>query len=159
MSEPDLFGEAPEPVGKAIKALSLTQPWATLLAIGAKHIETRGWKTHYRGSMAIHASKGFPADCRALCAQEPFLTALAIGVHGFKALWQNLPLGCVLAIGELFDVVKITAANGPGEPERSFGDYTPGRYAWHFRNVVPLDKPVPAKGMLQLWDWSQPSVA
>ena len=35
--------------GAAVKALSLTQPWATLVAMGAKRIETRSWATSYRG--------------------------------------------------------------------------------------------------------------
>ena len=38
-----------------MKALSLRQPWATLVAIGAKQIETRSWSTAYRGTIAIHA--------------------------------------------------------------------------------------------------------
>ena len=43
-----------------MKALTLTQPWASLVAIGAKRIETRSWSTPYRGLLAIHAAKGFP---------------------------------------------------------------------------------------------------
>jgi hypothetical protein len=43
-----------------MKALTLTQPWATLVAIGAKTIETRSWPTSYRGPLAIHAAKGYP---------------------------------------------------------------------------------------------------
>ena len=47
-----------------MKALTLTQPWATLVAIGAKRIETRSWRTSYRGPLAIHAAKGFPKWAR-----------------------------------------------------------------------------------------------
>ena len=39
-----------------MKALSLRQPWASLIADGRKTIETRTWRTHYRGPLAIHAS-------------------------------------------------------------------------------------------------------
>lgn len=51
------------------RALSLWQPWASLIAVGAKAVETRGWSTPYRGLLAIHAAKttkGFdtlPGDC------------------------------------------------------------------------------------------------
>jgi hypothetical protein len=38
-----------------MKALTLTQPWATMVAIGAKAIETRSWSTPHRGWLAIHA--------------------------------------------------------------------------------------------------------
>jgi hypothetical protein len=41
-----------------MKGLTLTQPWATLVAIGAKRIETRSWPTRYRGLLAIHAGAG-----------------------------------------------------------------------------------------------------
>lgn len=38
-----------------MKALTVTEPWATLIAIGAKRIETRSWPTEYRGPVAIHS--------------------------------------------------------------------------------------------------------
>ncbi len=41
-----------------MKALTLHQPWASLIACGRKRIETRSWKTDYRGPLAIHAGKG-----------------------------------------------------------------------------------------------------
>ena len=45
-----------------MKALSLRQPWASLIADGRKTIETRTWRTHYRGPLAIHASARPYAD-------------------------------------------------------------------------------------------------
>lgn len=42
-----------------MKALTLTQPYATLVAIGEKRLETRSWRTSYRGPLAIHAAKGW----------------------------------------------------------------------------------------------------
>lgn len=59
-----------------MKALSLTQPWATLVAIGAKRLETRSWSTTYRGPLAIHAAKRFPRNCQELVLHEPFASAL-----------------------------------------------------------------------------------
>src|SRR5690606_20923045 len=41
-----------------MKALSVRQPWAWLIASGHKDIENRSWPTRYRGRMLIHASKG-----------------------------------------------------------------------------------------------------
>jgi activating signal cointegrator 1 len=43
-----------------MKALSLMQPWATLLICGEKTVETRSWRTSHRGLLAVHASKTFP---------------------------------------------------------------------------------------------------
>ena len=39
-----------------MKALSIKQPWASLIAHGIKDIENRNWKTHFRGRIYIHAS-------------------------------------------------------------------------------------------------------
>lgn len=57
-----------------MKAITLWQPWASLIAIGAKKYETRSWKTNYRGPIAIHAAKKDP--CKMPILVEPFETAL-----------------------------------------------------------------------------------
>ena len=57
-----------------MKGLTLTQPWASAVALGIKHVETRSWRTEYRGAVLIHAAKGFPAWAREFAAEE-----LAIG--------------------------------------------------------------------------------
>lgn len=135
-----------------IRGISLTQPWASLVAIGAKTLETRSRSTPYRGWLAIHASKGFPKDCRALCSQEPFRSTLAEA--GFL-LASDLPLGSVLAVARLHDV---HATNSPflmpllhaRALERHFGDYGPNRFAYELTDLKRLRAPVPAKGSLPI---------
>jgi hypothetical protein len=39
------------------------------------------------------------------------------------------------------------------EPERSFGDYSPGRFMWLLTNIRALPEPIPAKGALGLWEY------
>ena len=39
--------------------------------------------------------------------------------------------------------------------ERALGDFSLGRYAWEFQKMVPVDPPVPAKGMQGLWEWRE----
>lgn len=138
----------------AIKALTLYQPWATLVAIGAKRIETRSWWTAYRGLLAIHASKTFGATNRALCHQEPFRSALLAG--GVERL-SDLPLGAVVAVGRLALCEEMTTQwlewRLPPEPERSFGYYAAGRYAWSLSDAEPVAPPIPARGALGLWVW------
>lgn len=137
-----------------MKALTLTQPWATLVAIGAKEIETRSWHTSYRGPLAIHAAKGLAGMKRIEFSQlclltEPFRTALrAAGYYDS----DSFPRGRVLATCELVDCLE-TQAIEVGEPERSFGDYSYGRFAWLLENIRRLPGPVPAKGALGLWEW------
>ncbi len=42
-----------------MKALSIRQPWAWLIANGHKDIENRTWRTKFRGGFLVHAGKKF----------------------------------------------------------------------------------------------------
>ena len=150
-----------------MKALTLWQPWASLIALGEKKIETRSWQTTYRGTLAIHASQKMTREMKLLCAREPFYSAIAC--YTGLVPGDELPLGAIVAVCELRNVL-MPARNANGyyvighvgsndfayitEPELSFGDYTPGRYAWMLENVVLLDVPVVCRGAHGLWDVS-----
>jgi activating signal cointegrator 1 len=108
-----------------MKALTLTQPWATLVAIGAKRIETRSWETLYRGPLVIHAAKGLGSvggvrGLRDLCCREPFKSALRAGGIDLDQLDIDvLPLGAIVATCTLLDCVPTHhpgIANEPGKP-------------------------------------------
>ena len=141
-----------------MKAISLWQPWAKLVAVGAKTIETRGWSTSYRGPLAIHAAKTWNSELNALRLSEPFWPALQKG--GWER-FNELPRGGVVATCRLAACLYISA-NGmgpstgyvrlPGEPERSFGNYAPGRYAWMLEDVVALPAMVPFRGAQGFFD-------
>lgn len=135
-----------------MKALSLLQPWAQLVAIGAKEYETRSWATDYRGPLAIHASKGFSKENRELCLEWPFDEALlkaGIGCPG------ALPRGLVIATCVLVGCYRINKPNPRISPEeQSFGNWKVGRFAWRLQDVK-LIAPVEAKGRLGLWEWEQ----
>lgn len=49
-----------------LRGLTLTQPWASAIALGYKRVETRSFRVSYRGPIAIHAAKRFPRAARAL---------------------------------------------------------------------------------------------
>lgn len=136
-----------------MRAITLRQPWASLIALGAKRIETRSWRTSYRGWLAIHAAKTFLAPERALCEQEYFRAALLAdeSLDPARPLAGQLPRGCILAVARLDDCLPTGGIQLPGEPERSFGDYTPGRFAWYLSQVQRLPQPIPARGALGLW--------
>jgi hypothetical protein len=162
-----------------MKILSLTQPWATLIALGAKQIESRSWRTSYTGPLAIHAAKGLgPVGGRSglhlLAHSPPFFAALQkammrVRVSRDGETWPEydadlLPLGAIVALVELEAVhpirhwphdpetpTIIVSRISPKwvpvpEPERSFGDYSPGRYGWLLGRVRPLSEPLPYKG-------------
>lgn len=136
-----------------MRAITVLQPWASLIAVGAKRYETRSWKTGYRGPLAIHAALDFPAAARALCKLEPFASALLGN--------EDLPLGCVVAtcnLAAVFATADEESLFEQGEDwpasERAFGDFSPGRYAWLLQNVRALEVPVPARGKQSLWEWN-----
>lgn len=148
-----------------MKALSILQPWATLIAIGAKTIETRSWATKYRGPLAIHASKGWPKKIEDVRFIDPFFKVLMEAGYRFS---DQFPRGAVIATCRLVDCLYIGPTymslyrNGkpcgkyaplPKGNELAFGDYTSGRYALILEDVKPLPEPIPAKGMLGLWEW------
>lgn len=113
--------------GPLVKTLSLWQPWASLVALGVKTIETRSWSTEYRGPLAIHASAresalhylGWLEEHQG--EAEPALTPLADRItmvhahrHGVVKAKHDLPLGAIVATCTLVDVVPIDRwANGP----------------------------------------------
>lgn len=151
-----------------MKALSLTQPWATLVTNGHKRIETRSWASSYRGPLAIHASKGLPGWVSDVVRAEPqFAAALGNLFDPRGKVLGDLPRGCVIAIAELVSV-KFIPANAEGwdwtgpdgrqysyqitDKERAFGDYEAGRYAWLLADIKPITL-APARGALGLWEW------
>lgn len=138
-----------------MKAITIYQPWASLIAIGAKEFETRSWSTSYRGPIAIHAAKNdnFNTEFNKIFDS---ITAghmiRAFNQAGELKAFKNMPLGCIVAVAELVDVIK-TDNFIPSHQERLFGDWSFGRYAWKLANVTMLTDPAPARGKQGLWNW------
>lgn len=138
-----------------MKAITIIQPWATLIALGEKRFETRSWRTHYQGPLAIHAGKQVDKET---CEREPFRSVLA--AHGYTA--DNLPAGAVIAVSNLEECHEVVAAGSESAQlafrevngfEFLFGWYSLGRYAWELADVQLLPAPIPAKGQQGLWNW------
>jgi hypothetical protein len=154
-----------------MKALSLLQPWASLVAVIEKRWETRSWSTPFRGEVAIHASKGYGAGGKSgfhdLCLEEPFKTVLktnkALHPPGATTLLHvaiGLPLGAVVAVARITRVLRSEewvhsferAQIETAPHEKDFGGYEARRYAWELTEVRQLRSPVPCKGALGLWE-------
>jgi activating signal cointegrator 1 len=138
-----------------VKAITLTEPWAILVALNAKRVETRSWTSGYRGPLAIHAAKRFPRDCQELCASEPFLSVLKAA--GFTHT-RELPTGAIVCVSMLdkiwptFGFWERNSVRAVARPhERAFGNYDPDRYGWLLGLPARLATPVPVKGALGLW--------
>ena len=94
-----------------IKALSLHQPWASLVQLGIKTIETRSWSTKCRGPLAIHATKRnakFVDMKRLVGDQLPAWDAwYNAGLVSDDGETDRMPYGAVVATCELVDCVPI----------------------------------------------------
>lgn len=107
-----------------VRALCLRQPWASLVVSGAKRLETRSWRTPYRGPLVVTASAKLHPEDAALVAREPFLSAIMAG--------PDLALGAAIGVANLVGVATTEEVDRTWTPdgERAFGDFSPGRFAW-----------------------------
>ena len=137
-----------------VRALTITQPWATLIQRGAKRLETRSWYTNYRGALVIHASKSFPLECQNLLRMPAFYNG--VGCVPAKNLLRGVGLCvCIMrACVKVTELYKLKALGfTPSVDELTFGDFSKGRYAWLLEHQYDFIEPIPAKGSLGLWPW------
>jgi hypothetical protein len=151
-----------------LKTISLYQPWASAIAVGAKLHETRCWGTKYRGPLAIHASVR-----RWGVFREQFYEFLEHPViegffeNGLELDYNALPYGAIVCVCDLVECVP-TEAVLVTEWDRMLGDYSPGRFAWRLENVRRLTRVHPARGRQMFFDvpgelgadgfWVEPSM-
>ena len=163
-----------------MKAITIWQPWASLIASGAKQFETRGWETKHRGKIAIHAAKIIPREIgvvdRSFChAVQRALFPNAKDVDMWSNIVQLLPRGAIVAIGDLTACHLISGRTTVGPEavaaqayvggkltdittctnELLFGDWTLGRFAWELQNVELLETPIYVTGRQGLWNWEE----
>ncbi|MEM7552601.1 MAG: ASCH domain-containing protein, partial [Cyanobacteria bacterium P01_A01_bin.84] len=130
-----------------LKAISLWQPWASLIPLGLKHYETRSWKTNYRGKLLICSI--------AKSTKTQYQHYLKICNELKLPAWDyNFPHGCVIAICDLVDCIEITSEfiAQQSQTEILCGDWQVGRYAWKLDNIQPISEPFPIKGKQRLFN-------
>jgi activating signal cointegrator 1 len=116
-----------------MKALSLWQPWASLISDGRKTIETRHWPMSYRGPLAIHAAKKVDKEACREFGYDP----------------ETIPRGCVVCIVNVDNCVRFP---NPLAPPDAYGDFHEGRYGFILSKVETFP-PIPVKGMQGIWEW------
>lgn len=121
-----------------MKAISLWQPWASLIADGLKTIETRPRPWNHKGLVAIHAAKHVDRPACRMFGYDP----------------DKIPRGAVVAIAHM-DGCQQFASNDPRTD--AYGDFTAGRYGYFLHSVRKLPLPIPAKGKQGIWLWARPS--
>ena len=143
-----------------MKVLTLQQPWASLVVMGAKRIETRSFNSKHRGPLLIHSSAGCKDRLyRTLCKTQPFSKY----VPDFNALPMGAIIGRVDLVAtnttEFFELAAGLNLKGvTWEEEKQFGDYSPGRWGWLLADPVQFPHPIPAKGALGLWEFTFPGL-
>lgn len=143
-----------------MKALSIKQPFASLIAHGIKDIENRTWKTKYRGRIYIHASgtpsfkdliNNLPSDQLEEVIRHQYLFSMNTNSKSY-------PKSAI--IGEV-DIIDCVINHPSVWAEETFIpiDETEGYpqkpiYNWVLANAVLYDKPIlNVKGKLSLWDY------
>jgi hypothetical protein len=173
-----------------VKAITLHQPWASLVALGVKTVETRSWPAPLPmlgQPLAIHAGRtkvGYPdvpmevwsplcgstpgllrddvrplplgavvATCR-LAACVPMVHLVTAMVNPESVPWPNVQLNGP-------DVASFVQADGACTdlgPQRPYGDFRSGRWAWMLEDIVRINPPIPARGRQRVWNWDPASV-
>lgn len=126
-----------------MKVLSIKEPYASLILNGYKHIETRSYKTNYRGEIFIHASKK--------AVNNKLLNDYVIDIsknismnNGYIILKANL-IDCIYMDNKFINNIK-------NSNEYKLGLYEIGRYAWILDNIEAIE-PIKANGKLNIWNY------
>jgi hypothetical protein len=138
-----------------VKALTVRQPWATLIVRGIKKVETRSW--HYSWSdqwpmpLAVHAAKGHTRDEREFA--EYLVRA---GVLDTADLPRGAIVGTVSFEGWQWSTPAALAEAAPSELELELGDWSEGRILWFLSDPIEFASPIPRRGELGIFNWLSP---
>ena len=128
-----------------MKVLSIKEPYATFIASRNKLIETRSWKTNYRGEIFIHASRTKLA--KEYLTNEYVLSLITnLNLNFGNIICKANLIDCVYMDDNFLNKIKLNAK------EYNLGLYEKGRYAWIFEDVEPI-YPIPVKGKLNIWNY------
>jgi hypothetical protein len=150
-----------------MRALTIWQPWASLIMLGAKPYEFRRWNYALRAPglagqrIVIHAGSRpiHRAEVRDIIARvNDHISSLdkAIALPLLDRLMQAhrcqgvLPLACGLGTAILGTPISVTALfNSPADSDRI--DHH--MWAWPLTAIERLDEPVPMRGAQGFWHW------
>jgi activating signal cointegrator 1 len=136
-----------------MKVLTIRQPHVAAIFARLKLYETRSWRAKFRGLLAIHA--GAAPDLRRLAEM-----GWTRDVWHTPRFWpKSVPiavetLGAIIGTVEMVDCIPVEDV--PDGPERDWGDFSAGRWAWKFEDPRLLSRPLPAVGALSLWNFDVP---
>lgn len=133
-----------------MKAITIKQPWASLIITGIKDIENRTWKTNYRGRVLIHSAK-LPDKMKFEFAGQATVKEIQLSSVLNDADEKDL-YECIIGSVEIVDCVM----NHPSiwaektSPALEMGGIS--IYNWVLANPIIFPEPIPAKGKLSFWE-------
>ncbi len=134
-----------------MKVLSLTEPYATLVMMGKKQVETRSWKTSYRGELYIHASStNVPKQWR---ENKELMDLVDVPLNFGNIICKCELVDCIYMTQEYVNDMKKNHYQ-----EYICGVYEAGRYAWILKNIEKIDTFIPAKGHLGIWNYEKEKI-
>lgn len=116
-----------------LKAITIRQPWASMIVAGHKPVENRSWATAHRGLLVITASKTLRNDDLEECQD----------ILGTKIDRDSLPLGAIIGTAVISDCVT---------SHRSKWFF--GEYGFVMTQPKLFRRPIPCSGKLGLWKLS-----
>lgn len=134
------ISNAPAPAG-FLKALTVCQPYAEIIATRKKRAENRTWYTSYRGLLLIHAGKSrawLDGETDAELAEE----------YG-----QPLEFGAIVAVTNLVDCLRASEIEAGKHEEKYPGlmaddhrHHINGPWCFILENTERLVRPIPYRG-------------
>jgi hypothetical protein len=121
-----------------LKCLSLRQPYAELVVAGRKTIETRTWKTNFRGKFLVHASKVIDRESSDILNID----------------CSKLTRGAVIGLAFLYDVKKYsTKQDFIADKDKHFSSiFSEPKYGFLLKDAMKLNKPIPLAGKLGFFE-------
>jgi len=141
-----------------MKALTIIQPFAELIASGVKRVENRTWYFKHRGPLAIHAGKSLKYGGQSIYEMAGY----------YDLPRERLALGAVIAVVDVIDCVKLVVT-----PERvvvptsaqsrhdwlNDHEHTEGPYCFVLANVRRLARPLFMNGKQGPFDVDDAAIA
>lgn len=126
-----------------MKALTIREPYASLILHGIKKVETRTWKTNYRGELYIHS--GISKMSKDILNNKKLMNLY----DGISPSYGKIICKC-----NLVDVVKMTPEyiKSVSEDELVCGRFEVGNYAWILDDIEIIN-PIECKGKLGIWNY------
>lgn len=147
-------------------AISLRQPWASLIALRIKTIDTKAWsppRSEVGRRIGIHASRTVITNRNQM---DPETWDTMVKIYGIE--WsRELPKGAMVATALLKSAHRVLgikegrahlAGTNRTVSTDPHGDYSPGRWLWILEDVMPINPPVETSGRGPLWVWKRNGV-